>query len=207
MTEDSWPIHPNDQWRLYRSLVKEGFGVLAAKDGYVLLRRDLADSDLPDEFYSFARREDPEIQYPAVVDFGDELRLLGFDLHRDGGETSLATYWQALSDLDLDYRVYPFFYDQSGRIIEDTTLRPMTTAIWYPASLWKPGEIVWMQTLPWDVGSDFGIAVGVIGGDDWSDVEDRLPATIVGSTLQLELFAGGTAVHLAQVRGGRIVGP
>jgi uncharacterized membrane protein len=208
VTQDSWPIHPNDQWRLYRSLVDdEGFGVLAANDGYVLLRRGIPGSRLPDEFYSFARRQDPEIQYPAVVQFGDDLRLLGFDLANDGGETSLTTYWQALRDLDVDYQIYPFFYDETGRILEDTTLRPMTTAIWYPTSLWRSEEIVWMQTLPWNVGSDFYIGLGVMGGDDWSNIEERLPATLVGSGLELELFEVGTAVTLAEVSRGEIVGP
>jgi uncharacterized membrane protein len=208
VTEDSWPIHPNDQWRLYRSLVnEEEFGVLAAKDGYVLLRRGLSGSDLPDEFYSFARRQDPEIQYSSVVEFGGVLRLLGFDLDRDAGETSLTTYWQVLRDLDVDYHSYPFFYDGAGQILEDTTLRPMTTAIWYPTSLWRPEEIVWMQTLPWDVGSDFYIGLGVMRGDDWSDLEERLPATVVGSTLEVELLEMDTAVRLAEVKAGEVVAP
>jgi uncharacterized membrane protein len=209
VTTDSWPIHPNDQWRLYRSLVdEEGFGVLAAKDGYVLLRRGLVGANqLPDEFYSFARRQDPQIQYAAVIEFGGRLRLLGFDLVLDAGETSLTTYWRALDSLETDYRIYPFFFDEAGRIIEDTTLRPMTTAIWYPPSLWKPAETVWMQTLPWDVGSDFRIGLGVMGGDDWSEEEKRLPITIISSTIPAYLIDEGTAVQLAEVRAGGIIAP
>ena len=207
VTADSWPIHPNDQWRLYRSLVdEEGFGVLAAKDGYLLLRRGLPDADrLPDEFYSFARRQDPEMPYAAVIEFGGDLRLLGFGLTEDAGATSLTTYWQALHSVDEDYRIYPFFFDEAGRIVEDTTLRPMTTAIWYPTSLWKPGETVWMQTLPWDVGSDFRVGLGVVEGDDWSQMEKRLPVTIVSSTLRAYPLDEGTAVLLAEVRAGKIV--
>lgn len=207
VTADSWPIHPNDQWRLYRSLVDEQrFGVLAAKDGYVLLRRGLPGaSQLPDEFYSFARRQHPEMPYAALIDFGGELRLLGFDLTEDTGATRLTTYWQALHSVETDYRVYPFFFDAAGRVIEDTTLRPMTTAIWYPTSLWKPGETVWMQTLLWDVGSDFRVGLGVVDGDDWSEREKRLPITIVSSTLPAYPLDEGTAVLLAEVRAGEIV--
>ncbi|HJX39238.1 MAG TPA: DUF2079 domain-containing protein [Anaerolineae bacterium] len=209
VTADSWPIHPNDQWRLYRSLVdEEGFGVLAAKDGYVLLRRGLPGADqLPDEFYSFARRQDPEMQYAAVIEFGGDLRLLGFDLVEDAGGTSLTTYWQALHNLEADYHIYPFFFDPAGRVIEDTTLRPMTTAIWYPTSLWKPGETVWMQTLPWDVGSDFRIGLGVVEGGDWSEMQKRVPVAIVSSTLQAYLLDEGTAVQLAEVRAGEVLAP
>jgi uncharacterized membrane protein len=209
VTADSWPIHPNDQWRLYRSLVgEEGFGVLAAREGYVLLRRGLPGRDqLPDEFCSFARRQDPEMQYAAEIEFGGDLRLLGFDVVKDAVGTSLTMYWQALRNLETDYRIYPFFFDETGRIIEDTTLRPMTTAIWYPTSLWEPGETVWMQTLPWDVGSDFRIGLGVVEGGDWSQMQNRLPVTIVSSTLAAYPIDEGTAVQLAEVRAGEIIAP
>jgi hypothetical protein len=209
VTADSWPIHPNDQWRLFQSLTnEEGFGVLAAKDGYILLRRGLTGGgELPEAFYSFAQPQDPEMQYIAVIDFGDDLRLLGFDVVKDAAGTSLTTYWQSLRDQEADYRIYPFFFDETGRIIEDTTLRPMTTAIWYPASLWKPGETVRMQTLPWDVGLDFRIGLGVVEGEDWSDVQNRLPATIASSTLPAYPIDEGTAVQLAEVRAGEIVAP
>jgi uncharacterized membrane protein len=209
VTADSWPIHPNDQWWLYRSLVdEEGFGVLAAKEGYVLLRRGLPGADqLPDEFYSFARRQDPEMQYAAVIEFGGDLRLLGFDVVKDAAGTSLTMYWQALSKLETKYRVYPFFIDETGRIIEDTNLRPMTTAIWYPTSLWEPGETVWMQTLPWDVGADFRIGLGVVEGEDWSETQNRLPVTIVSSTLPAYPIHEGTAVQLVEVRAGEISVP
>jgi uncharacterized membrane protein len=206
VTADSWPIHPNDQRRLFASLVtEEGFGVLAAKDGYVLLRRGSPGGvTLPDEFYSFARPQEPQIEYPALIEFGDALRFLGFDLLREDGMTILSLYWQAASSLDRDYRVYPFFYDDTGTIIEDTSLRPMTTAIWYPTGMWKPGEAVWMQTLPWDVGSDFNIGLGVVDGDDWTAHEQRLTARVVSSRLRVRLFDQGTAVQLAEVRGGEI---
>jgi uncharacterized membrane protein len=207
VTADSWPIHPNDQWRLFQSLISEGgFGILAAEDGYILLERGLSGADeLPDTFYDFARREDPEIEYHSVIQFGDVLRLLGFDLVQEQNMTSLSLYWQGLLPLERDYRIYPFFYDEARNIIEDTTLRPMTTAIWYPASKWQPGETVWMQTLPWDVGTDFNIGLGVIDGDDWRIQEDRLAAQVVISTLRPYLFDENTAVRLASVRDGEVV--
>jgi uncharacterized membrane protein len=209
VTADSWPIHPNDQYRLFQSLTsEEGFGVLAAKDGYVLLRRGLAGGgELPESFYSFARREDPQIEYPTVIEFGGVLRLLGFDLRREGQMTVLALYWQATATPERDYLIYPFYYDDAGTIIEDTTLRPMTTAIWYPTSRWTPGETVWMQTLPWDVGEDFNVGLGVVDGDSWTAREARLKAEVVSCTLPVRLFDADTAVQLAQVRLGEVVAP
>lgn len=206
---DSWPIHPNDQRRLFDALLgEEGFGILTAKDGYILLQRGLSDArELPDGFYDFARVKEPQIDYPMAVDFGGLLRFLGFNLNQEEGMTSLALYWQPLLPLERDYRIYPFFYDEGGRIVEDATLRPMTTALWYPTSRWKVGEIVKMETLPWDVGDDFDVGLGVMGGEDWRIVEDRLPLEVVASTLVVSSFDEGTALKLLEVRDGQPVTP
>mgnify|MGYP001078325195 CR=1 FL=1 len=205
---DSWPIHPNVQKDIFEGLIAQGFGVLAGEDGYLLLQRGLSPAqELPEGFYDFARVEDPQIEYPMVIEFGDSLRLLGFDLLQEEGMSSLTLYWQALIPLQRDYRIYPFFYDEEGRIIEDTTLRPMTTPLWYPTSRWKVGETVKMETLPWDVGDDFDVGLGVMGGEDWRIVEDRLPLEVVTSTLVVSSFDEGTALKLLEVRGGEPTTP
>ena len=209
VTVDSWPIHPNDQKAIFEALVEEeGFGILAAKDGYILLQRGLSDAqELPERFYDFARVEDPQIDYPMVVDFGGILRFLGFNLNQKEGMTSLALYWQPLLPLERDYRIYPFFYDEGGRIIEDTTLRPMTTALWYPSSRWKVGEVVKMETLPWDVGDDYSVGLGVIEGERWEIWEERLPLEVVTSTPVVSSFDEGTALRLLEVQEGQPVTP
>ncbi len=206
---DSWPIHPNDQKAIFEALVKEeGFGILASVDGYILLQRGLSGAKgLSNGFYDFARVKEPQIEYPMAVDFGGLLRFLGFDLNQEKGMTSLALYWQPLLPLERDYGIYPFFYDEKGRIIEDTTLRPMTTALWYPTSRWKVGEIVRMETLPWDVGKDFNVGLGVMEGEDWRIVEDRLPLEVVTSTLVVSSFDEGTALKLLEVQDGQPVTP
>lgn len=116
--------------------------------------------------------------------------------------TSLVLYWQPLVPLEEDYRIYPFFYDQEGRIIEDTTLRPMVVTIWYPTSLWREGEVVQMETLPWKVEEDYDIGLGVIKGGDWEEVGERLPVEVHPSPLVVATFDGGTAVRLMEVRDG-----
>lgn len=209
VTVDSWPIHPNDQRAIFETLIKEeGFGILASVEGYILLQRGLSGAEeLSDGFYDFARVKELQIEYPMAVDFGGLLRFLGFNLDEKGKMTSLALYWQPLLPLERDYRIYPFFYDEEGRIIEDTTLRPMTTALWYPTSRWKVGETVKMETLPWDVGDDFSVGLGVMGGEDWRIVEDRLPLEVVTSTLVVSPFDEGTALKLLGVRDGQPVTP
>jgi len=159
VTTSSWPIHPNDLKAKVQEMLDSGeFGVLDAADGYILLRRGLAGRTLPDAFYEFARADTAAPRYPLDVQFGQELRLLGFDLldasRRDQvedvrrGQMSVRLYWQALGPLKQDLRLYPFFLNTTGEVIEDTRQRPLITQLWYPPQQWRPGEIVVAETLP-----------------------------------------------------------
>jgi hypothetical protein len=82
-------------------------------------------------------------------------------------------------------------------VIEDTSLRPMATQIWYPPSMWQPGEVVVSQTLPWPLGEQWGLAVGVMTGDDWSDWDERLKATLGPEVKGVRRFETNTWVRLA----------
>jgi hypothetical protein len=174
-------MHPNDFHQAYNRLVSdEGFGLLDAADGYILLKRGASGlASLPDGFYSFARAGGLEPQHFASLDFGDSIHLVGFDLYEtweDGRAwTGLRTYWQALKPLPGGLRLYPFFFDDQGTVVEDTSQRPIVTALWYPPERWAPGEIVLMDKLPWPVGDRFNLGLGVVAGGEWRQVEDRLP--------------------------------
>ncbi|MFN8459373.1 MAG: DUF2079 domain-containing protein [Anaerolineae bacterium] len=179
-TTGTWPVHPNDIWALAEKLLHSGdYGVLDAADGYLLLKRGLTNTTIPDEFYSFARVSDPQPQYPLTVDFGDELRLLGFDMTDDPRrrETSVRLYWQALKPLNRQLRLYPFFVNPQGQVVETTEQRPLLTQLWYPPRLWTPGQVIVAQTLPWALGDRWSLAVGVLAGKDWSDWSQRVPVT------------------------------
>jgi hypothetical protein len=78
----------------------------------------------------------------------------------------------------------------------------MIATVWYPPESWRPGEIVATGTLPWDVGSDFGVGLGVVQGDDWSDASRRLPIRVESSDLVMRLLEGDTWARLLQVREG-----
>ncbi|MBE7473649.1 MAG: hypothetical protein DPW09_06500 [Anaerolineae bacterium] len=179
-TTGTWPVHPNDIWALARELLSSGqYGVLDAADGYLLLKRGLTTTDIPNAFYDFARVADPQPQYSLNVEFGDELRLLGFDVLDDPRreETSVRLYWQALRPLDRELRLYPFFVNTEGQMIENTEQRPLLTQLWFPPHLWQPGETIIAETMPWAVGNRWSLAVGVLADNDWSDWSQRLSVT------------------------------
>lgn len=200
VTTGTWPVHPNDIWALTQDLLRSGrFGVLDAADGYMLLRRGLANPTPPDAFYDFARLSKADPEYPLRVDFGDELRLLGFDLLDDPrrAETAVRLYWQALRPIEHELRLYPFFVDSQGQVVENTEQRPLLTQLWYPPKLWQPGEIVVAETMPWSLGQQWSLAVGVLAGPDWSDWSRRLRVQMVDSPRPLRRFEANTWVRLA----------
>jgi uncharacterized membrane protein len=207
VTTGTWPVHPNDlKTQVQESLEAGEFGVLDGADGYLLLQRGLANRTLPDAFYDFARTEFAAPQYPVSVDFGDEIRLLGFDLldasHREQvedvrrGQMAVRLYWQALRPIERDLRLYPFFLNPQGEVIEDTEQRPLIAQLWYPPRQWRPGEIVVTETMPWQLGDEWSLAVGVLAGPDWSDWSQRLKVNVVETPSPPRRFEASTWVRL-----------
>jgi uncharacterized membrane protein len=198
-------MHPNDLKRIVDSLLDSGtFGVQDAADGYLLLRRGLSQSEIPDAFYDFARVRMAAPQYPVQVNFGGQLRLLGFDVldNPRRSETSVRLYWQALQPIKRKLYLYPFFLNARGEIVEDTRQRPMITQLWYPPRRWRVGETVMTTTLPWRLGERWSLGVGVlVGTSNWENRGARLKvselALTSGSALEGRLMEEGTWVRLA----------
>lgn len=201
VTTGTWPIHPNDLRTLFGDLLASGdFGILDAADGYILLKRGESAIALPDAFYDFARVPTAEPQFPLTIDFGGELRLLGYDVldtldDRRRPQTAVRLYWQALKPIERPLRLYPFFVDGEARVFEDTSLRPLLTQTWFPPQQWQPGEIVIAETMPWDLGDRWSLGVGVLAGSDWRDWSQRLPATVIESQPGLRRFEASTWVR------------
>jgi uncharacterized membrane protein len=190
--------HPNDVYRTFEALVDAGsFVIQDAADGYVLLARGTAgaagSAELPAAFYDFARVADPQPEHAVVVDFAPPgestpvLRLLGYDLLDDAvwQQTRLRCYWQALAPLPQDTRLWPFFFDEAGSVIEDTAARPMVVPIWYPPARWQAGETIVTETLPWSLGSRFNVGIAVRAGGEFADPARRFRVTAAADDVRL----------------------
>lgn len=184
------------------------FGPVAARDGYLLLRRGAAQKALPEEFYTFAWAEAGGAEYPLVADFGDALRLVGFDLkfYREE-EVVPVLYWQALRPLERDYRLNLYLLDEDGAPIGATDVEQPTT-VWLPTSRWMVGKTVRvaMDTLPWYTRDkeSYGLAVGVSeGADPWA-VGARLLPRPIEPALAPWLTGGGSLLKITGV--GKVAG-
>jgi hypothetical protein len=150
-------------------------------------------------------------QFSTPVTFDDKLKLLGYDLGYGAHEDRLPVvtlYWQALEPLEQSYTLWPFFIDSSGQLIEDPSERPLVATLWYPTTHWSPDEIVLTRTLPWELGDEFTLAVGVSGEETersgggetagWTNPLQRLTVTQVDG--HLYSFENKTWVRLGTFR-------
>jgi mannosyltransferase len=109
--------------------------------------------------------ETPHIDHPAAFNFGDRLRLLGYN---QSGERQVTLFWQALRPLEEDYRVSLILRDTSGQAWGRWDGRP--SAYLYPTDRWREGQIVPgcydLVPEPGTPPGDYGLDVGVYTEDD-----------------------------------------
>jgi uncharacterized membrane protein len=144
------------------------YGVIAARDGYLLLRRGAAHG-LRDAtwaaFLTFAREPQPP-RFTIGVRFGDALELVSYDYDVHNVVTAgqlpatVTTYWRALRPLDADYELALYFTRGDGAIVGDYAGGTATLA-WYPARAWPPGQVIRVETPILAIGRDLGVLVGV----------------------------------------------
>jgi hypothetical protein len=119
---------------------------------------------------------------PAVrsdVDFGGQVRLLGFDLQIDTTDAdqgaSITLLWQALQPVDRDYTVFLHLVNGEGTIVAQDDAPP--SGPFFPTSTWLPGELVsdlHLLSLPADLpAGDYRLFVGVY----YQPAGERLAAT------------------------------
>ncbi|MBN1977785.1 MAG: hypothetical protein JW918_10315 [Anaerolineae bacterium] len=121
---------------------------------------------------------------PAVVldvSFGEDLRLVGYDLELDAEELTLVLHWQALRRMDDTWKFFVHVFDpDTGAVVAQADVMPRNWA--YPTNWWAEGEYVGdpisvsMEGVP---SGTFGIAVGVYHPDSGERLvtslgEDRL---------------------------------
>ncbi len=179
------------------------FGLVRAVDGYALLRRGADPLPLPDEFYDFARAPTAEIQYPALVRFGDSLEFLGYDVYlwRDD-EPTFDLYFRLLNSSGPQYHIALYLLDDDDNLRGGHAERS-TVMVWYPMKSWQANEVVRLRyrIVPWNTRpmQGFGYALGVLSEPDPWNVADRLRPTIVEWDWQRWLPSDGTLLGFARV--------
>jgi len=191
-------------WSKEQLLENGPFGVVAARDGYLLLQRGASDARPPDSFYTFVRVQDPDIQYPLLADFGPHIEFLGFDVtYQRDEEPNYNLYFRTQYPLDRDYFIALYLVDEAGQVV-GSTVESQAVTIWYPTSHWQPGAVVKIKvdTLSWWTGDrkQYSVALGILDGNDTWDVSRRLRPKIIESAWLTPLPANGTLLQLMTFR-------
>jgi 4-amino-4-deoxy-L-arabinose transferase-like glycosyltransferase len=86
----------------------------------------------------------PPISQPIIAQFGDTIRLSGYDVNtsqaRSGGEIQLTLYWQAIATPPTNYTVFTHVVAADGQIYGQFDSPPSGDA-WLTAT-WLPGEVI-----------------------------------------------------------------
>jgi hypothetical protein len=139
--------------------------------------------------------ERPSISNPLDAQFGQRIRLLGYDLDataaRPGGQLEVTLYWQPIETPQDGYTVFNHLVGDDGQIRGQFDGLPSGDA-WFTAS-WVPGEIIAdRRTIPIDSSAPPGrytLYVGLYTAGDGQrlpafldgqpQADDRLPLTTI----------------------------
>ena len=162
VTGNLYPL--GDQPQIYFqgvvNLLQSGeYHVVAARDGYLLLKRgpgapmDASNPyGLPTSFFSFAELPAGAAPPHAVdVSFGSSLRLVGYDvspaptLYLNSGYITVTTYWRVTAPLMTAYHPEFVFTRQDGSEYVD---RDFPAIQWLPMTNWRPGTTYMVRSLP-----------------------------------------------------------
>ncbi len=135
-------------------LADPGYHVIAAQDGYLLLKRgagpQLDPSDphgLPPSFYTFTQLQSGQAEQPPSVRtdirYGPSLRLVGYTvsptpiLHLNYPYLQVTTYWQVTAPLTGDDHLQIVLKSPDGT---ENVTSDFATTEWRPMSSWRPGQ-------------------------------------------------------------------
>ncbi|MCP4535506.1 MAG: hypothetical protein GY831_30330, partial [Delftia sp.] len=99
----------------------------------------------------------------ANVLFGDDARLPGYRLRRDGDELTLTLHWRAERRMETNYKIFVHVFDPATGIpvVQDDAMPRRNT---FPTTFWWPGEVV-VDVIPISLAGvpagAYGVAVGV----------------------------------------------
>jgi hypothetical protein len=79
----------------------------------------------------------PEMLHPVSAVFGDTIELAGYDINYDDSSLHLTLHWQALGQIDSDYKYFVHLWDNDKLVAQIDT---MPDSYQYPTSWWAPNE-------------------------------------------------------------------
>jgi hypothetical protein len=107
----------------------------------------------------------PRSAAAVQANFSDQILLLGYEAGQPapGQNLPVTLYWQAQSEIPVDYTVFMHMLDASGSIVAQADAPPK--AGWLPTSWWEPGKLVvdehWLAVPAALQSGDYRLQVGL----------------------------------------------
>ncbi len=168
VTSVTYPYSINPYTTEVKKILLSGnYGVVAAQDGYLLLKKGLSAPtlspfspvqegnevipDLPDEFCSFTRVSQQAVTHPLQVDFSfntnsnSAVSLIGYSITPPSSFNIISpffqvtTYWRVNISSPPPLRVQALLLGKNGKQLYSSIDFPALS--WCPTSTWKPGTI------------------------------------------------------------------
>jgi len=192
-------LHPIEARQRVFDLLAGGWGVVAGRDGFLLLKQGEPHTAIPTDLSTFARATSAP-QYPVQAVFGDSWELQGYDVFWDRwGRPAARLYWQLRQPADANWQPAALALDGEGRILATPDTHPPVALLWWPTSRWQPGQTYVIEMLPFDASEHVELVAGV--GTPLIDPAARL-STGDGRDLlplaTLERRGRGWLIHPAQ---------
>ena len=192
-------LHPLEARQRVFDLLAGGWGIVAGRDGFLLLKQGEPQTTIPTDLSTFARPTSAP-QYPVQVMFGNGWELQGYDVFWDRwGRPAARLYWQIRQPDDANRQPAALALDEAGHLLATPDTHTPVVLLWLPTSQWQPGQTYVVEMLPFDAPERVELVAGV--GAPLADPATRL-LTADGRDLvplaTLERYGRGWRVRPAQ---------
>jgi hypothetical protein len=151
----TYPL-PSDQLHDYAEgyIHRSGWGIAAAEDGLILIRKGATRKEPPASFFTYMR---PTKRPDHALSLGtDGLRLTGYDVQRvdlsNFRVPNLAFTFYLRTTRRIDRNLQPVVYETMGKSLIDCTHLALGLA-WDPTSRWLPGRQYVVRLQPFELDS------------------------------------------------------
>jgi uncharacterized membrane protein len=172
VTSDIYPFPYSNRYiqEVKRVLLNGSYGIVAAQDGYLLLKRGLASPglspssppqastptenllpELPSDFCTFVRASSQQVEHPLQVVFtsadgSSRVNLVGLSVaapsrfSRSAGYMQITTYWQVSTPTAIPLMGLVTVTDARGE--EHFVTNEFPAFYWCPSNSWQPGMVL-----------------------------------------------------------------
>ena len=146
LTTSPFPLSWGDQRLRLFDLLRGGFGVADAADGYVLLRRGTPLRNLPRDTFTFTDGPAGAAASPPLATFGGTMVLLSARIHTSavigaGRQESLTLDWTVTTPVTANL-ILAVWTNGTPRPVPPDFQGETPTLVWRPTSNWQPGDVV-----------------------------------------------------------------